>query len=303
MEQIPSSSPDGIEAMNRILAETAPLARNWSEEVCWRDPTSGTRCDWYHGSWQTLRLLGIVTTLTTHAELYVSTLRELARSGDFERIFLSGSADYGLLAIVLDAYHREGIRPDVTLVDRCETPLRLSRWYADRFGYAVNTVRCDLTAFRSKLPYDIACAHSLLSCVPREGHKEITETWRRQLRPGGVLMMINKFYPDSQESTNSFSPEQIEAYAQRIAASARSCAHPEALPSPENLVDLAKAFATKMEGTVLHSQDELTALLEDSGFEVMELRSGEQIARQDHQSTGAPSKAKKDYAWIVARRR
>ena len=303
MKPVPSSGPDGIAAMNSILAESAPLARDWSKRFCWQNPADGTRCDWYHGSWQTLRLLGIVNTLTSHAELYVEALRRLARSGDFERIFLSGSADYGLLAIVLDAYQREGIRPDVTLIDRCETPLKLSRWYAESFGYAVNTVRCDLTAFRSKLPYDIVCAHSLLSCVPREGHGEIVETWRRQLRPGGLLLMVNNFYPGSRETTNRFTAQQIEAYGGRIAAAADSCPHPEALPAPDELEAMATAFARNMEGTVMTSQEQLTQLLEDGGFQVTELRSGEEIAREKPQGTGAPTKAKRDYAWIIARRR
>lgn len=303
MKQIPPSGPDGVEAMNRILAKSAPLARDWAQEYCWRNPADRKRCDWYHGSWQTLRLLGVITTLTSQAELYVTALRQLARSGDFERIFLSGSADFGLLAVVLDAYQREGIRPDVTLVDRCETPLRLSRWFAEQFGYPVNTVRCDLTAFRSQLPFDIVCAHSLLSCVPREGHREITETWRRQLRPGGMLLMANNFYPGSQETKNSFSPEQVDAYAERIAALVDGCPYPDALPPLDELVALAKAFASNMEGSIFRSQDELSELLESSGFEVTELLSGTQVTRQDHQSTGAPIKGKRDYAWIVAKRR
>ena len=300
--QVPSSGPDGLEEMNRVLAESVPLARQWAEEMCWRDPAGGESCAWYHGAWQTLRLLGIVTTLTHHAPLYIEALRPLIAGGSHKRVFLSGSADYGLLSVVLDAFSQEGVVPDITLTDRCKTPLELCRWYAERYGYRIDTIQADLGEVPLDRTFDLICVHSLLSCIPIERHGDIVATWARLLRPGGVLMMANNLYLDAAETTSRFSADQIAAYRKRVAEAAQRCAHPEALPPLAALEQMADDYASRSRGTVITTRHHLTDLLEAQGFAMEEARFGDLIKDPAHQRSGAPLKAKKEYAWLVARR-
>lgn len=288
--------------MNGIIAESLPLARQWSLESCWHDPVTDESCSWYHGNWQILRLIGVVSTLTHHASLFIEALRPLIARGECKRVFLSGSADYGLLAVVLDAFSGTGVEPEITVVDRCSTPLRLCRWYARRFGCSIETVECDLAAFRSDAAYDLICVHSLLSCVPVEFHEKIVSTWYSLLRPGGVLMMANTIYPAIAGTRTHFTPEDILFYRQRVASAAPQCSHPAALPSAEELDQMAENFASRMVASVIGSREQLTGLLETGGFELTETRFGRLISDPKHLRTGPPGIKKKEHAWIVARR-
>jgi hypothetical protein len=271
--------------------------------MCWRDPSTGERCDWYHGIWQTLRLLGIVTTLTHHAHLYVGALRPLIAGGKFKRVAIAGAADYGLLAVVLDAFGREGVTPVVTLVDRCATALQLCRWYAERYGHAIETAQCELDVYRDEQTHDLVCAHSLLSCNPAERHAGIVDSWQRLLRPGGILMMVNTLRPDTPGTTVRFSPAEIAAYRKRVADAAASCANPGVLPPAAELGRMAEAFAVRMAASVIGSREQLTGLLEAGGFSLLETRFGDLAEDPAHRRTGPPSFAKKEEAWIVGQRR
>jgi len=299
---VPSSGPDGLEVMKRVLAESVPLARHWAGERCWRDPVSGESCAWYHGAWQTLRLLGIVSTLTHHAPLYLEALRPLITDGDHKRVFLSGSADYGLLSVVLDAFAQEDLRPEITVADRCETPLRLCRWYAERCGFALETVQADLGEVPLDRPFDLICVHSLLSCIPVERHGEIVATWRRLLRPGGILMMANTLYLGTPGKAARFSPQHVEDYKTRVFKAAAGCPHPEALPPADELERIAEAFSSTMAASVISSRAQLSDLLVEGGFEILDERFGEFIKDPNYQRTGPPVTSKKEHAWVVARR-
>src|SRR5690606_9696782 len=123
---------------------------------------------------------------TRHAPLYVAALRPLIAAGEVRRVLVAGAADYGLLAVVFDAFRREGVEPQVTVADRCATPLRLCRWYAERFGVPVRTVQRDIAALHDGSVHDAICAHSLLSCVPVGRHANIAASWYGALRPGGL---------------------------------------------------------------------------------------------------------------------
>lgn len=288
--------------MNLVLAESAPLARRWGQETCWHDPVNGKSCAWYHGAWQTLRLLGIVSTLTHHADLYIEALTSLINKENSNRVFLSGSADYGLLSVILEAYSKAGVEPDITVVDRCTTPLRLCRWYAERFGYAINVVESDLVGFRDPEPYDLICVHSLLSCVPVHFHAGVVATWHSLLRPGGSLLMANTIYPKIDEAKAVFSPEDIATFRARVAVAVDKCPHPDALPPSHQLDAMAEAFASAMEANVISSRKQLTDLLTEGGFDLLETRFGKLIADPNHQRTGPPRIKEKEHAWIVAQR-
>ena len=88
------------------LRESAPLARRLAPVLCRRDPQSGESCAWYHGVWQDLRRLGLVTTARTNGAFFVETFRELARAGH-RRVLISACADQSLLAHLLHAFRAE----------------------------------------------------------------------------------------------------------------------------------------------------------------------------------------------------
>src|ERR1700754_3275813 len=89
------------------LALSAPLAWRLAGELCWRGP-EGARCDWFHGIWQVLRLLGLNTTPEHHAAFFCDALDRLP-AGSSPRVLISGSADYSMLAQLLPGFHERGM--------------------------------------------------------------------------------------------------------------------------------------------------------------------------------------------------
>src|SRR5262249_11259435 len=113
------------------IIESAPIAHDVAQRLCIRDPVISETCAWYHGFWQYLRVMGLNKTSVGHGTFFIDTLRSLRPRDATPRVLVSGSADYSMPAHVLFAFADAGT-VDLTVVDRCETPLYLSRWYAER---------------------------------------------------------------------------------------------------------------------------------------------------------------------------
>ena len=122
-------------------------------------------CAWYHGFYPRLHALGLAATPDRHAGFFRDALRARARAGD-ERVLVSGMADAGMLFHLLDAYGETPL--DVTLLDRCDTPLMLGVWAAHTRGSPVTTQCSDVLAYRTPAPLraslalDIAASSSSL---------------------------------------------------------------------------------------------------------------------------------------------
>ena len=78
--------------------------------------------------------MGLTKTSGGQGGFLAEHLRALARTGDAPRVLVSGSADYSMPAHALWSYQIQGAPLQLDVVDRCETPLVLSRWYAARYG-------------------------------------------------------------------------------------------------------------------------------------------------------------------------
>lgn len=113
------------------LMHQAALARELAPALC-----APTGCAWYHGAWPALRALGLVASPHRNAVFFTGALREAATLGD-RRVLVSGAADAGMLELVLGAYGEAETEPDVTVLDRCPTPVRVSADFAERAGVAV----------------------------------------------------------------------------------------------------------------------------------------------------------------------
>jgi hypothetical protein len=132
-----TASGDDID-LGEPLAESATLARRLAPRTC-RPIGPGTRdCAPYHGLVQYLRLLGVVASPLRQGRFYRDALRDVPPA-PHTRVLIAGAADYCMLALVLDAYRDRAGALEVTVIDRCPTPLELCRWYAARAGVPVTT--------------------------------------------------------------------------------------------------------------------------------------------------------------------
>jgi SAM-dependent methyltransferase len=125
---------------------------------------------------------------------------------------ISGSADYSMLALVLWAFRNENVVPEVHVIDACETPLFLNRWYAERTRVNVETEASDILQWEAAEPFDIICTHSLLGRFNPSARERLIAKWRQLLRPGGSVLTVNRVRPMARADKERFTPEQARAF-------------------------------------------------------------------------------------------
>ncbi len=91
-------------ALHEPLQESAPLMWRQAQQSC------GPQCRSYHGVWQYLRMLGVITSIRGDGAYFIDAVRRLAREGELKRVLISGAADYGTLAHVLAGCRPNGWR-------------------------------------------------------------------------------------------------------------------------------------------------------------------------------------------------
>lgn len=278
------------------LALSAPLARELAPRLCRVDPQYGS-CAWYHGFWQYLRLLDFNTTPLDHAAFYQGALSGPIAAGD-RSVLISGTADYALPACMLWIFGSAGAAPDLTVLDICATPPRLCEWYAARVGATIAPVVQDILTYDPASPYDIVATHSFLGRFSPEERRILFARWHRLLRPGGRVVTVNRVRPGAGERVR-FTDEQAERFIARVREAAAGLKHPLDL-SIDDLVAMARRYASGMRSYPLHSVDDLTGLFVGAGFRIEQLAVGPVGPRAAQAPTGPTMSGGADYARIVA---
>ena len=280
--------------------EIVPRAREIAAAYCSTMPHLGVKCAWYHGFWLYMRAMGIAKSSGGQAEFFGSTLRELARGGDWPRVLVSGSADYSMLGLVQQAYEQEGAPHDLTVNDVCETPLFLNRWYAERQGFGVRTVCADILDLETDIPFDVAMTNSFLGFFDAKQRPALFASWARILRRDGKLIFTNRIRPGAQ-ALNRFGPDEIETFCRTAQDEASK------LPSPlgddiEWIVSAARAYAERFFSYPVPDTDGIVELLDHAGFRVDTLDLTGHGGREGSSVSGPTTNQRASYARVIATR-
>lgn len=281
------------------LEESAPLAWRLAPRMCRRESASGEDCSFAHGVWQILRLLGLVTSPSYHAEFYDRAFASV--QGKQPRVLISAAADYGMLASVLAAFRAQGREPTVTMLDVCETPLALARWYAERASCLIETSRGDILDYEGA-GFDAVCSDSFLGRFAPAARIRLLERWRGVLRPGGAAITVVRMRPGSSGERIGFSPEQAKSFA--ATALREAIASKVTLPAtPQEIEARAAGYAARHFTYSIGSALEVRDLFERCGFSIDTLFSGSVTEGNRQTSSGPSVRSHADYAKIVAIRR
>jgi SAM-dependent methyltransferase len=145
-----------------------------------------SHCRNFHALWPYRRLARMCGAAESGADEIERTLTRLIAAGG-KRILIAAAADTGLLATVARA--GAGLDPEITVVDRCETPLELCRRYASECGLPVDTRIVDLNAL-DLAGFDVVYANSVLQFIPVDLRVNMLTRVRRSLRPGGHFVCV-----------------------------------------------------------------------------------------------------------------
>jgi 2-polyprenyl-3-methyl-5-hydroxy-6-metoxy-1,4-benzoquinol methylase len=191
-----------VDARTRgLLIESAPLMAKWARTECHTKPIGGMEewanaqghavdsCDWYHSTWQYLRLLNMVAVPPWY-KFYNKAVSSLLRKRPNPSVLISGAADFGMLATVHQAIEAAGVFPKITIYDICTTPLLSCRWYAERHGFDVRCV-CDnliTTTSAARGGFDLIVTDELLTVLRSDDKRAMVRRWKELLKPGGAVV-------------------------------------------------------------------------------------------------------------------
>jgi 2-polyprenyl-3-methyl-5-hydroxy-6-metoxy-1,4-benzoquinol methylase len=257
-----------------LLTESAPLVESWAVTECAGKDAGGMEewakkenvqpvgsCDWYHSTWQYLRLLNMVAVPPWY-EFYQEALSNVLRQHPNAEVLISAAADYGMLATLHDAIRATEAKPRIQVYDICRTPLRACQWYAEQHGFSIECVRANLLTDEIPLAsFDLIVTDEFLTVIKASDKPLIVKRWRELLKPGGTLVttaMIGR----------PTTPELRQGYAER----ARRLFEDSAASFPQHfngrrdeLLQRFQTFADYHTRHMLSGEDEIKQLFDGFG--------------------------------------
>lgn len=228
MQPLPVTPLDSLYTLDYstrdLLIEAAPLMQGWAATHCCTKDGGGMEewvkthgrtaappeesCEWYHGTWQYLRLLNMVAVPPWY-EFYNDALSEVLRRRPNARVLISAAADYGMLATLHEAVRTARATPRIVVYDICRTPLLSCQWYAERHGLAIecrcaNLLTCDIPP----ASFDLIVTDEFLTVIKSADKPLIVARWRELLKPGGTLVTTAMLGEPT-------TPELRQGYAER----------------------------------------------------------------------------------------
>ena len=251
-------------------------------------------CENYHSLWTYQRIAG-ASGGDVAAPLVHVVLGRLLSVRD-RKILIAGSADTGLLAVVVRAAHPNS---RVVVVDRCETPLELCRRFAKRAALAVETLRLNLADLKAESAFDVVFAHSLLQYIRADHRLEALSRMRRALQPDGRLVLV---FRTSDRIEGKLLPEYREAYSTRLIEQleAVNIQLPEPREAFRRRIEIYAEERRAREG-VHASREEVEQLIEAAGFAIQDVMPIE-ASQSDPFRTLAAKISKQRFLMIAAPR-
>jgi len=220
-------------------------------------------CDWYHGTWQILRLLNMVAVPKWYP-FYRDTLADVLTRVKRPDVLISAAADYGMLCTLHQAMEYAGVEADITLIDICQSPLQSSEWYAARHGVSLKCKVDNLLS--SRIPehgYDVVVTDEFLTVLKDPDKPTIVNQWRGILKPGGVLVttaMIGK--PTTMGLRDSYAArarERLTQYGLQLFPNYST-------EMEDRLIADCARFASFHTRHMLRDENQIRALFTDAGF-------------------------------------
>jgi len=245
-----------------LLAECVPLAQQLAYAHCTAAP-QGRSCVHTHAAWPAARLVGLVASPSQDAPFWRDACSRIPAVGDRLRVLVSGAADHGIAEVALSALGSRSQSAEITVIDRCETPLKINQWYATRAGHVLETHCCDILAFDPDTRFDVVCSHGFIDQLAPDKWPLVIAQWHRLLRPGGIAIAINRLAP----------PDRVNAAVQApdlpamIAAANRGLSPIHQLPLQPTCRILELYWAHRRQAG-FRSAAQITALYEQAGLRI-----------------------------------
>lgn len=261
------------DSLNELLAAYAPVMAKVAATRCAGGFVDADSCDWYHAVWPYLRCLGVVSSPVWHRGFYGKALRaalEDAAARPRPRVLVSGTADFSMAEQVFfsaRAALRSPEAVDVTVLDRCPTPLEACRWYADRKGLGLRVVEADIFDVPAVGgPFDVVTTDAFLTRFSREQCAAVVDAWRSLLHVGGSVVTTVRLRSRTDGLLGG--DDSLYEFVDRVEKCAR-VHESDIFHNVPAIVEAALTYGRRMRSTDLGDKDDVVQLLLNGGFEVI----------------------------------
>lgn len=221
-------------------------------------------CAWYHGFWPLVRALGLGTVPEDHAAFYSTALDGWREAEATDRVLVCGAADASMPWLIHRILRGGGHAPELTILDRCATPLALCRDAFREAAIAVRTVRSEVLDAHLPESFDLIVTHSFLGYFTASERPLLFAQWFNWLRSGGRVLTVNRLRPDV-GGRIGFSSRERDAFVDRVLAGAAERPGVTAL-SRGALTEAAGEYANRFHINALTSLEEIESQVRAAGF-------------------------------------
>ncbi|OMH22939.1 hypothetical protein BKD30_15330 [Tersicoccus phoenicis] len=248
------------------LAQSARLIGDVASVLCVGDHVDVDGCTWYHGVWQYLRLMDMVSTPSWHHDFYSRELNQAVELGARSPV-VSGTADYSVFAYLVGALGDSESHTKLTVVDQCNTPLFACQWYAKRVGVRVTTVSDDIRSYASSHAgqHDLIVTDAFLTRFSADERREVLRDWHTMLIPGGRVVTTIRIHTGP--SRGQTPDEAVASFRDRATSRWRRW-QPFVGLERQQVAAMAEYYARRMISNPIGGELDIRELIE--GFFVIE---------------------------------
>jgi len=258
-----------LPSISEPLEDLARLAFDHAEALC----APEDRCVNYHRFWSLLRVLDMDGRLPRGGPFLSQNFRDIAPQTGRLRVLLAGAADTGVPALILNTVLDAGLAPELTVIDRCRTPLSQIGRFSEMCGLQITTEHGPLWDC-TETGFDAVVTHNVMLFNTDGDRKRIYAMAARVLRPGGRLLSIETLC----DSFTPRPPEKTEEMTASFVARMRG----KGLPENElaRLGEAAKAFWSRQNRAEVYPEARLREHVAGAGL---------RLRRLDYQADDEPT--------------
>jgi len=251
-----------------FLRKSAPFMHSLSSFTCKGGRLDEEDCSWYHGAWQYLRALNVVSAPTWHKDFYKGTLGDFLRSRNEANILISGTADYSLLATLLwiSKSIDNSVSIKVFVLDSCLTPLIICRWFSNFTDTNIKTIHQNILAVSSRYSFDLIISDAFITRFEGSAKGRVIKKWYKLLKPAGSIITTIRKEDCSTKITHS--KKEINKFTQKVEKELSNLPTKTFGISDEKTVvtRLARKYVQNMTSHPIESSKQAKELFKEAGF-------------------------------------
>lgn len=215
---------DKLDEMTKLLLRSADIMKKHARRYCRGSYLTGNKssCEWYHASWQYLRILGLVSTPDWHNEFYTRAFADAFNSGARD-ILISGMADYAILDHLVRAIPNPLLNKVViSVLDVCWTPIEICRWfdqwYEEKKNIHLNLRYNQRDAINTDYhdgTFDMITTDAFITRFEEAERELLVNEWFRILKPGGRIITTARLSNSASHKKIVATDEEIGSFVER----------------------------------------------------------------------------------------